>query len=79
MANIYTSVDVDLDVDAQDWFDNSIEDERKDMYEICKEHFEGIKPNSMSLPEAEFHNKLSELRKRYVTLTKEQYNLIMSI
>ena len=79
MASIWTNVDVDVDVDAQEWFDNAYDDERKDMYEICKEHFDGIKPNGMSIIEEEFHKKLDQLRNNYINLTKVQLNQLMSI
>lgn len=78
MANIYTSVDVDIDVDADDWFDNSIEEERREMYEICKKYF-GDSNEKQTVLEEEFNNKLKELSTRYISLTKEQLDSIMSI
>jgi hypothetical protein len=78
MANILHNVDVDIDVDAEEWFDTAYDNERREMYEICKKHFEGDVGKQSALEE-EFNNKLKELSTRYISLTKEQFNLIMSI
>jgi hypothetical protein len=77
MASIWTNVEVD--VDADEWFSHAYEDERREMYKICKEHFNDVKSDKMSLMEAEFNAKLDELSNRYMSLTKEQFDLIMSI
>ena len=77
MPTIWTNVDVD--VDAEEWFSQAYDDERREMYEICKEHFGDVKSDKMSLMEAEFNRKLDELSNRYINLTKEQFDLIMSI
>ena len=82
----YITLSEEVDVTADDWFDEAYESERKEMYELCKEHFAAEEvlvrkrgSENVSIIENEFLSKLDELEKRYLSLTTEQINLIMSI
>ena len=88
MAYIWKNVDVEVEVDVEpdEWFDEAYDSERKKMYEICKEYFEAEEVlvrkktrTPSTIQEQEFLDKIDELEARYLSLTAEQINLLMSI
>ena len=67
---------VDINIDADDWFDSAQEHERKEMYLICKDYFE---IEETSIDEQEFIDILKSIKERYLTLTTEQINQLKNI
>jgi len=68
---------IDINIDADDWFDSAQEHERKEMYLICKDYFESEEADSIS--EQEFIDILKNIKERYLTLTAEQINQLKNI
>ena len=67
---------IDIDIDADDWFDSAQEHERKEMYLICKDYFEIEK---ISINEQEFIDILKSIKERYLSLTTDQINQLKNI
>jgi len=67
---------LDINIDADDWFDSAQEHERKEMYLICKDYFE---KEADSISEQEFIDILKNIKERYLTLTTEQINQLKNI
>jgi hypothetical protein len=67
---------LDVNIDADDWFDSARDHERKEMYLICKDYFE-IEENTIN--EQEFIDLLKSLKERYLSLTAEQINQLKNI
>lgn len=76
MATISVMLEDEVYIDAQEWFDSATEDEIKEMFDLCKGHFQDI---STTIQEAEFQAKLRNLQDRYLSLSPEQIQLILSI
>jgi len=68
---------LDINIDADDWFDSAQEHERKEMYLICKDYFESEVADSIN--EQEFIDILKSIKERYLTLTAEQINQLKNI
>ena len=68
---------LDINIDADDWFDSAQEHERKEMYLICKDYFESEVADSIN--EQEFIDILKNIKERYLTLTTEQINQLKNI
>jgi len=68
---------LDINIDADDWFDSAQEHERKEMYLICKDYFESEEADSIN--EQEFIDILKSIKERYLTLTTEQINQLKNI
>ena len=67
---------IDINIDADDWFDSAQEHERKEMYLICKDYFE---IEEISINEQEFIDMLKSIKERYMSLTAEQINQLKNI
>jgi len=67
---------VDINIDADDWFDSAREHEREEMYLICKDYFE---IEEISINEQEFIDILKNIKERYLSLTTEQINQLKNI
>jgi hypothetical protein len=68
---------IDINIDADDWFDSAQEHERKEMYLICKDYFESEEADSIN--EQEFIDILKSIKERYLSLTTEQINQLKNI
>jgi hypothetical protein len=68
---------IDINIDADDWFDSAQEHERKEMYLICKDYFESEVADSIN--EQEFIDILKNIKERYLSLTAEQINQLKNI
>ena len=68
---------IDINIDADDWFDSASEHERKEMYLICKDYFESEVADSIN--EQEFIDILKNIKERYLSLTTEQINQLKNI
>jgi len=68
---------VDINIDADDWFDSAREHEREEMYLICKDYFESEVADSIN--EQEFIDILKNIKERYLSLTTEQINQLKNI
>ena len=80
MATITVMLEDDVYIDAAEWFDGATETEINEMFDLCKEHFqETVGAVSTTLQEAEFQAKLRNLQDRYLSLSPEQIQLILSI
>lgn len=80
MATITVMLEDEVYIDAQEWIDGATETEIKEMFELCKGHFQDtVGAVSTTIQEAEFQAKLRNLQDRYLSLTPEQIQLIMSI
>jgi hypothetical protein len=67
---------IDIDIDAEDWFNSASDHERKEMYLICKDYFE---IEETSINEQEFIDMLKSIKERYLSLTAEQINQLKNI
>ena len=67
---------LDVNIDADDWFDSARDHERKEMYLICKDYFEN---DEYTLQEQEFIDLLKSIKERYLSLTAEQINQLKNI
>ena len=67
---------LDIDIDAEDWFNSASDHERKEMYLICKDYFE---IEETSINEQEFIDMLKSIKERYLSLTAEQINQLKNI
>jgi uncharacterized tellurite resistance protein B-like protein len=67
---------IDIDIDAEDWFNSASDHERKEMHLICKEYFE---IEETSIDEQEFIDILKNIKERYLSLTTEQINQLKNI
>ena len=80
MATISVMLEDEVYIDAQEWFDSATEDEIKEMFDLCKGHFQDtVGAVSTTIQEAEFQAKLRNLQDRYLSLSPEQIQLILSI
>jgi len=80
MSTISITLDGDVYIDPTEWFDNATEDDIKEMFNLCKGYFQDMTaPSPTTLPEAEFQAKLQNLQDRYLSLSPEQIQLILSI
>ena len=68
---------IDINIDADDWFDSAQEHERIEMYLICKDYFESEEADSIN--EQEFIDILKSIKERYMSLTAEQINQLKNI
>jgi hypothetical protein len=68
---------LDINIDADDWFDSAQEHERKEMYLICKDYFETDEADSIN--EHEFIDLLKSIKERYLSLTTDQINQLKNI
>jgi hypothetical protein len=67
---------IDIDIDAEDWFNSASDHERKEMHLICKDYFE---IEEISINEQEFIDILKNIKERYLSLTTEQINQLKNI
>ena len=67
---------LDIDIDAEDWFNSASDHERKEMHLICKDYFE---IEEISINEQEFIDILKNIKERYLSLTAEQINQLKNI
>jgi hypothetical protein len=67
---------IDIDIDAEDWFNSASDHERKEMHLICKDYFE---IEEISINEQEFIDILKSIKERYMSLTTEQINQLKNI
>jgi hypothetical protein len=67
---------IDIDIDAEDWFNSASDHERKEMHLICKDYFE---IEEISINEQEFIDILKSIKERYLSLTAEQINQLKNI
>ena len=67
---------LDIDIDADDWFNSASDHERKEMHLICKDYFE---IEEISINEQEFIDILKSIKERYLSLTAEQINQLKNI
>ena len=67
---------IDINIDADDWFDSAQEHERKEMYLICKDYFE---IEEISINEQEFIDILKSIKERYLSLTTDQITQLKNI
>ena len=67
---------LDVNIDADDWFDSARDHERKEMHLICKDYFE---IEEISINEQEFIDILKSIKERYMSLTAEQINQLKNI
>ena len=67
---------IDIDIDAEDWFNSASDHERKEMHLICKDYFE---IEETSINEQEFIDILKSIKERYLSLTTEQINQLKNI
>ena len=81
MATITVTLEDEVYIDPQEWFDNADRVDRLEMYELCLEYAKGLKKNILqtTIQESEFQDKLKNLQDRYLSLTPEQIKLIMSL
>lgn len=80
MATITVQLEDDVYIDAQEWIDGATELEIEEMFDICKKHFtDTVGVVSTTIQEAEFQAKLRNLQDRYLSLSPEQIQLILSI
>jgi hypothetical protein len=81
----YITLSEEVDVSPEDWFDEAYDDEREEMYKICRKYFEAeetlvaIPENATSIQEQEFIELLKNIKERYLTLTAEQINQLKNI
>ena len=68
---------LDIDIDADDWFDSAQEHERKEMYLICKDYFETDEADTIN--EQEFIDLLKSIKERYLSLTADQITQLKNI
>ena len=68
---------LDVNIDADEWFDSAGDYERKEMYLICKDYFERDEADSIN--EQEFIDLLKSIKERYLSLTAEQINQLKNI
>ena len=68
---------IDIDIDAEEWFNSASDHEREEMYLICKDYFESDEADSIN--EQEFIDLLKSLKERYLSLTTEQINQLKNI
>ena len=67
---------IDINIDADDWFNSASDHEREEMYLICKDYFE---IEETSIDEQEFIDILKNIKERYLSLTTEQINQLKNI
>lgn len=81
MATISITLEDDVYIDPEEWFDNATDKDLEEMYTLCKNHYQrsALKPKPSSIQESEFQDKLKNLQDRYLSLTPEQIKLIMSL
>lgn len=76
----YITIHEDVYISAREWFDDADEGDIKEMFDLCKGHFQDtVGIVSTTIQEAEFQAKLRNLQDRYLSLTTEQLNLILSV
>jgi len=80
MATITVTLEDEVYINPQEWFDSATEDDIKEMFGLCKEHIQNtIGAVSATIQESEFQAKLRNLQDRYLSLSPEQIQLIMSL
>lgn len=80
MATITVMLEDEVYIDAHEWLDSATEDDIKEMFNLCKGHFQNtVGTVSTTIQEAEFQAKLRSLQDRYLSLSPEQIQLILSI
>lgn len=78
MAYITVTLEDEVYIDPQEWFDNADREDRKEMFNLCKEYAERT-VGPTTIQESEFQDKLKNLQDSYLSLTPEQIKLIMSL
>ena len=67
---------IDIDIDAEEWFNSASDHEREEMHLICKDYFE---IEEISINEQEFIDILKSIKERYLSLTADQINQLKNI
>ena len=79
----YITFSEEIDVSADEWFDEADSADRADMWDLCKEWAKGRidlgEPEPATIMEQAFMDKLKELQSRYYSLPQETIDKIMSL
>jgi len=81
----YITFSEEIEVTADEWFDEADSADRAEMWDICKEWAKGRididtgQPKAVSIMEQAFLDKLTELSFRYHGLSQETIDKIMSL
>lgn len=76
MAYVNITIDQDVDISADEWWDNADKHERKEMMNLVG--FEETK-QPVSLMEEAFQTKLKQLKDEYHTLPQSVIDVIMAL
>ena len=84
MATIYTNVDIDVDIEIDEFVDSSSNRDIKDLiqYLATSGHlskFKILDESRMTAGEIEFNEQLISLSEKYLQMPKEEIDLIASL